>query len=315
MGKLALVLMAFVSNVEVSPKTATLKVGESFQLSGEITPVWASANPKVASVTQDGTVTALAPGTAKITERVGSASGASTIVVVANAAKALGYHGPYIDVWGPGLNDFVDDPTGSGRGKVYRQYYAPTESNKSADVYLAYGQVVNPLRYGHTIWMKGDFYLPSTAVSGIRKATDNRKLIDFGSGGGGARLVIHRRQSDFTPDKNVLKFSANDVMGTGVVAETAYGETGIEILDDRWYTVKLRATMNTADNVRDGSISISIDGVTRFSHNGFGWITESWPGGSCFNTFRFGSQLSVQSPLYSEYRYWANVGFYDEDPD
>jgi len=81
-----------VSGVAVSPSSATLDVGRTLQLtatlldgngqevSGDVS--WTSSNNAVASVTENGLVTAVAEGGATITASAGSQSGGAVVTVV-----------------------------------------------------------------------------------------------------------------------------------------------------------------------------------------------------------------------------------------
>ena len=292
---------------------------------------WASLTPAIATISSSGAVTAVAPGPALIQGTVSGTTGLDTVMVLSRNLAFNDFNngtkGPY-SIWSD--MDFPVDPTGSGRGRVARIYYAPTTTNASADRYLEYHVAdSSKLRYGRTIWMRGDFYLPYAGSD--HKAADNRKLIDFGGSsndgwtGGGVRMVIHRRESDIHPGKKVLELSASDWMrGNGYEEETVYEETGIEINDDTWYTIEVKMVTNSADNVRDGVLEIYMNGEATPSYRrstGLGWITEAFAPvgpdniprvGSYFSHFRVGSQLTIHypsDPLYTEYRYWDNVGF------
>lgn len=81
-----------VTGVTVNQSTAQLEVGQSLQLNASVTPsnatnkqvIWSVSNSSIASVSQDGTVTGVAPGTATVTATTvdGNQTAASTITVV-----------------------------------------------------------------------------------------------------------------------------------------------------------------------------------------------------------------------------------------
>lgn len=82
-----------VESVEVSPSQVTINVGESVQLSAQVSTTggassdvnWASSNPSVASVSGDGTVTGASEGTATVTATSvedGSKQASSVVTVV-----------------------------------------------------------------------------------------------------------------------------------------------------------------------------------------------------------------------------------------
>jgi hypothetical protein len=213
--------------------------------------------------------------------------------------------GPYINPWETGI-DFPNDPTRTGHGKVARILYNPTKAKHQSSQDRGFG-FESRLRYGQTIWMRGQVYLPYAGSS--TKANHNRKLVDFvGSGQRGihTRMTLHRRDM-------VLYVSVVDWM-TGSLRETLAESTGIRLPDNTWLTIEVRMTTNRADNIRDGVLEIYINGASTPSYSrgrGLGWITEKYPGGSFFSWFAIGSQLTVDAgdPVYREYRYWDNVAF------
>ena len=278
---------------------------------------WASESPAVATVSSTGTVTAITAGSATIQATVSGKAGSASLTVgdteTGVAPPNLSFHdfndgtkGPYAhtaDV------DFPDDPTGSGRGKVARMFYNPAQDllQSSNDEYIAYDAGASHLRYGKTIWMKGEFYTPypGTAV----KAGHRRKLIDYW--GGGVRMTLYR--ADAYNGQLRLWLSCVDWMN-GSSQETVTEVTGINLADDTWHTIEVKMVTNSADNIRDGVVEIYINGAAspNYTRNtGLGWITEKYSGGSYFNFYRAGEQLTSDAghPLYTEYRYWDNVGF------
>lgn len=216
--------------------------------------------------------------------------------------------GGLVNPWDVGI-DFPQDPTRKGHGRVVRILYDPrlAKHHTSQDRGFGYQAGRDRIRYGKTIWVRGQVYLPYAGST--RRANHNRKLIDFaGSGPTGthARLVLHRRDL-------MLYVSTADWMG-GSLRETLSESTGIRLADDKWHTIELRMTTNSADGVRDGVVEIYMEGATVPTYSrrkGLGWITEKYRGGSFFNWFAIGSQLTIDAgdPVYREYRYWDNVIF------
>ena len=216
--------------------------------------------------------------------------------------------GPFVDPWEVGV-DFPTDPTGKGHGRVARILYEPAQAPAQSSQERAFGYRVTTdrVRYGRTIWFRGDVYLPYTGST--VKANHNRKLLDFlgtGTTGSHAGMVLHRRDM-------VLYLSAMDWMN-GSLQETVFESTGITLADNTWHTIEVRMTTNSADNVRDGVLEVYMNGATTPTYSrttGLGWITEKYPGGTFFSWFGVGYQLTVDpgEPVYSEYRYWDNVAF------
>lgn len=214
--------------------------------------------------------------------------------------------GPYVSTADV---SFPNDPTASGRGRVARMYYNPTQGSlqSSNDEGVVYDAGATRLRYGETIWMKGEFYIPfaGTAV----KAGHHRKLIDYW--GGGVRMTLYRAYA-FSGELRLWLSSVDWMNGSS--QETVTEVTGITLADNIWHSIEVKMVTNSADNVRDGVVEVYINGALSPSYTrntGLGWITEKFPGGSYFNYYRVGQQLTIDAghPLYTEYRYWDNVGF------
>ncbi len=209
--------------------------------------------------------------------------------------------GPFANAWAADL-DFPDDPTGSGRGRVARLTYHP-RSGGSMERAVSY---VHPtrLRYGETIWMRGDVYLPTPRTPG--NPAHNRKLLDYQ--GGGVRMTLHR----VGPNREV-KFSYVDAT-SGVEREIFDDPTGIRLADNTWWTIEVRMTTNSADGVADGELEIYVNGRDTPAYTrrtGLRWITERFRGGSYFQRFHAGFQLTIDrgTPVYTEERYWDNLAY------
>jgi hypothetical protein len=301
-----------------SAKASAIVMDSAGNLISDQTVTWTSLSPTIATVSSIGTVTAMAAGSVTI-QASASAKAASasltvfqvdTSTVIASHDFEDGKSGPFKDFGTPSI-DYPQDPTGSGRGKVCRILYAPpnigatssNDENMQLDTQHHY-------RYGETIWFKGDVYLPSAIVSGgPRNPNDFRKLVDYFTVNK-ARLVLTRQQN------GNLHWMAGDAMDGGVYHEDVHiGDTGIPLLDDKWYTIEVMMRTNSADGVRDGRLEFYVNNPTSTPDavvsSGLGWITEYY-GGTYFSSFRFGTQLTTWTdiePTYAEYRYWDNVTF------
>jgi hypothetical protein len=312
-----------VATVSIAITPNTLWVGQSARASVVVKDsagkaiadkpvVWISRTPEIATVDSVGDVTGVGTGSATIEGSVDGSVGVLNVDVVLadrwhhdfNDSTLGDFHNP----WGTSI-DFPQDPTNSGRGRVARVFYAPTTANTSDDKGFGYNSGTDHIRYGRTIWFKGDLYFPSSG-SAHRRA-DNRKLLYYS--GTGANMILARRDDGAGPE---LDFYADDYMN-GSLQETAYSRTGIVLNDDTWYTLEVMIQTNSRDNVRDGVVEIYINGEStpRFRRTtGLGWITDNpaYPGGTYFKWFLVGAQLSINyptDPLYTEYRYWDNFAF------
>lgn len=90
--------------ISLNTKSLEIERGGKYQLEIKgkdgATAVWASTNEKVAKVTQAGRVTAIAPGTATITARLGGRIDACKVTVVASGVIAKEYYGTWKDGYG-----------------------------------------------------------------------------------------------------------------------------------------------------------------------------------------------------------------------
>ncbi|MEO8450499.1 MAG: Ig-like domain-containing protein [Gemmatimonadota bacterium] len=87
------------ARIDLRPAATTLPVGGRVTLVGTVwtaendsradTVTYSSASPRIASVTPEGQVTAVAPGTAVVTAKAGGATGTVTVKVVPNTVASL----------------------------------------------------------------------------------------------------------------------------------------------------------------------------------------------------------------------------------
>ena len=325
-------LVSPVAIVAVTLDSTSLAIGHSAKASatakdsaGNVIPglafTWASNSPTVATVSSTGTVTAVGPGSATIQGTVsGKAGTASLSVVQVPGSRVIAFHdfndgtpGPF-NYSGTDVTsiDYPADPTNSGRGKVNRIRYHPSNGLSSNDINMELGST-HRYRYGETIWFKGDLYIPSTLSDGVTPKTvsqnlDTRKLIDYFGAPPMPRLILERTNG-------LLKYFVCQIEDDGQFrTDITWGSTGIPILDDTWYTIEVRFTLNSADGVKDGVLDIYINNASAVPNfhlaTGIFPITEK-NGGSYFNSFRYGTQTTTYSgeAAYSEYRYWDNVGY------
>lgn len=219
-----------------------------------------------------------------------------------------GSYAPLRNPWAGSDIDIVDDPTPRASGKVLRISYHPS-SGQSWDRSVIY-DFSPALTYNDERWCRARMFFPSAAAPWNDVAggnNHNRKIIDWQ--GVTSRFTVHRRDSD-----RKLKVSVVDPISG---AEVMDPDTGIDLADDAWHTIRVRAVMNSADGVRDAVVEIYIDGDTtptfrmdsttpRFPSqgggSGFQFITAA---GKVLDRVMFGTQLTIDSgdTAYQEYRY------------
>lgn len=343
-----------VATITVALDASMLSVGHTAQASATVkdsagnpingqTVSWASQDTGVAKVSAEGAVTAVAVGSTVIEGKIAGTTGVAPLTVV--GPPNLAFHDFNDGTRGPFSSSnvtkvtFPDDPTGSGRGKVARIYYAPTLANRSDDEYVNYRtHDAGKIRYGRTIWFKGEVYLPTNPLNDPNwRALDGRKLLDWqgssddGWTGGGARWFLGRG-----PDGN----AQGNPIGLGVLVESRTTVNGVDqgatvqyysssfannlVPFDTWHTLEVRMITNSADQVHDGSLAFWLNNPTDIptfqTPSTLYFINEAWAPngvggipvvGSYFNDFRVGEQLSNRSPLplNTEYRYWDNIAF------
>jgi Bacterial Ig-like domain (group 2) len=317
-------------------------------ISGQ-TVTWVSLSPTVATVVSTGTVTAVAAGSATIQATASGKAGSALLTVVqvpASIDSVLVFHdfndgtsGSFtVGGTNGGSVDFPDDPTGSGRGKVARIHYSPTLTNRSDDEHVSWrAGDAGKIRYGRTIWFKGDVYFPTNPLGDPNwNANDGRKVLDWqgqsddGWTTGGARLYLGRGPDGTVvggPMALAIEVDAQITIGGVPQGRTvqyfSYFADNL-VPSDSWHTIEVRMITNSADGAHDGSLAFWIDnpGPTPTFQTAatLSFINEAWAPlnhvgvpvvGSYFNDFQQGAQLSNLSPepLNTEFRYWDNMGF------
>jgi hypothetical protein len=339
-----------VSSVRITLAQSTLSPGQTTQATAVATSAdgkiiggrvdFSSESPSIALVSSQGVVTAVAPGPAIIQASISGVTGLDTLVVVVPPNLAStdftnavltgnpgGQHfegtpGTFQFLYQAGRFSIVDDPTGSGRGKVGQFFYLPIASNLSDDEVINPSIVSRPVpvfRYGYTLWFKGDVYFPSANSSGVIHNHNGRKFLDYK--GNGIRMVLHKLRDDNGGYGTVSEDPANSHSAVhmsivqyvnGTAQETMDPYCGFGLLDDTWYTLEVMVKTNSADGVSDGVVEIYINGAATPAYRrdtGLHWITEV-PVATQFDFLMIGSQLTESSSdLFSEYRYWDNVAF------
>jgi hypothetical protein len=349
---------AVVAIVAVALDSTTLAIGHSANARATVmdaagnlivgqTVTWASLSPAIATVTPTGMVTAVATGSATIQGTVADKSGSALLAVASSSPPVppqgvLAFHdfndgtqGPFNISSGTKV-DFPDDPTNSGHGKVARLLFGPVESNRSDEEYVSYlAHDSLKIRYGRTIWFKGDVYLPSNPLNDPNwRPTDLRKILDWqgasddGWTGGGARWILTKGFDNQT-NQPCLSITVEHQTTLGGLQQPNTEQYFAQFAQDKfgfdqWHTIEVRLITNSADGVPDGSLAFWLDNNTDtpdfVTPSTLNFINESWAPlgrdglprvGSYFNALEVGSQLSNASPLplNQEYRYWDNISF------
>jgi len=203
--------------------------------------------------------------------------------------------------WGGSV---IDDPTGSGHGKVFRNTFAQSSTpNGFADLnrYISWNPRSGALGHGSTTWFRGDFFFPKNTVNFTESQT-LRKLTYWRTGDGGTN------QCDF-----VIGMYGNQVFVSVVVPGTT------EIMDwnvvslnaGQWYRLELGVVMNSAPGVANGSIAMYLDGKQVYSRSKIAFTRPSDPTNKSWIWLAVGHQRegNGKETSISEERYWDNLAF------
>jgi uncharacterized protein YjdB len=306
-----------VAVVSINPTSATLKEGETLDLSVLLkdsngntltgrTITWSSSNTGVATVSSSGRVSAVKAGSATITATSEGRSGTAGVGVQAagpTSPSMLAQHnfndgtlGPY-STGSPGTVTVINDPTGAGRGKVVSLRYqhdgtgSPDSNRQFLYVNTQHGG--SGIGFGQSIFFKGDLYVPKPAAN-VEKSM--RKLLYWQK-----------------PAQSTTGFSVLKTAGTSVELEF-YNDSRFRILKnfaqiqwDRWHTIEKEMTVNSSPTASDGVIRIWLDGVLVLEETGLRLIGTTG-NREYFDRFLVGQQMQNSTP-YDELRYWDRAAF------
>jgi hypothetical protein len=245
-----------------------------------------------------------------------AATSASVSVTVAQAPPPPppgGYKAPDIAFhdfnnggWGPFTNEtpghvsIIDDPTGSGRGKVVKINYSQSGGGQ-IDLNQYFGSPVGPAGFGTTFYAAGDVYFPASTKNftntGVLRKLMYFRLTDAGTGQT-TNLVLLMWG-------NGLMINWSGPMGS-INADPNIGT----LTAGQWARVEMRTTINTAAARADGIIQLWVNGVLTYTATdvqltGSGWRTLGW------DTWWVGHQREGTGgeTAVDEDRYWDNVAF------
>ncbi len=219
-----------------------------------------------------------------------------------------GTFGTFTNPWGYGIS-VVDDPTGAGKGKIGKfVYYSGADGSPAPSASDDHALITNtegPFPLGKSIWLHGDLYF-KTGTGGY-STSDNRKIIRLSNDSreNNTDIILHK------VDGGDLRLTT-DIYRSGSVTAPS-GSTGIQILNDRWYTLDVELVPNSARGVNDGKIRIYINGATIPTYEravDIDWNTDPTNTTSAGKPyFRFGDQLTIAlgHPTYEDVRYWDNL--------
>ena len=339
----------------LSVTSATLTPGESLEIrataTGQVT--WRSSDPSVAAVSSQGVVAALREGEAEITASSTTRSARAKVKVGGTltdptptptpapsptptptpVGSTLVYGHDFDDgtlgqfgQWGDHVArpaSVVDDPTGSGHGKVVRvDYVHNPASDASHDVNHSIFYNPNPpggdpvsMSWGERVYWRGDLWLPE--YPGGRPAHpeyDMRKLLypKFGNPDTG-------RWSAFVvglwgrADGSGMDLSLSSGRSENNGYEMKYGIAPISWRT--WNTLEVEFQINSRGKA-DGWIKIWVNGVLRYERtNLLLFSAQADPSTERIFEFPVGNQEQWESKeKMGDYRLWDNIQFRTSRP-
>lgn len=220
-----------------------------------------------------------------------------------------GTFGPYTLSFNQDI-DIVDDPTGSGRGKVARMHYKGVDQDRNRA--LVYTKVT---AIGQDMFFKGDFYIPANAST----TNISRKLNYWQSEHWGSApafySVLGMFGSEASNDNNYQKqdqsldYTNNPVRrpSIGGIAGNGHYTFGV------WHTLETQVNLGSKLGARDGIFRQWLDGVLLYEETSKQWTDAAWtadPSTIHFYLYEVGDQVNGYNGVpFDEYRYWDNVSF------
>ena len=274
-------------------------------LIGVITTVTPSATA-VATGQSSATTVPAAPTSARVS---GSGSvRASGAKLIASADFDDGTFGSLTNE--TSSNSVIADPTGSGRGNVYRAVYrgmngATMDTRADLNKFISY----NPksgLSHGSTVFFRGDVYFPAntpnfTNGNVLRKLTywrtdrPSNQQVDFVLNMWGNQLGVSvARPGHEDHRNNIFAFNAG-----------------------QWYRLEIQATMNSRPGSSDGIVRIWVNGAQVYEKLDESFTQASDPASTRWSWLTVGHQREgafdqrgnpIENAITEE-RYWDDVSF------
>jgi hypothetical protein len=235
---------------------------------------------------------------------------------LASANFDAGTWGQYVH-FEPTDEDIVNDPTGSGRGKVARFHYAGT--NQDRNRFLQY---THALKWGSPMFFRGEFYLDAA---------------DLQNGLWGRKLIYYQPHEDYVKYSGASTPSFYAIIGlqgsklwvnTGYVPQNASAVDTQQVifaplLPRTWYTLESELVPETSIGAGNGEMRVWLNGALIYEATQLKWSDPAWignplPGGNgmplelgdvYFDRVEVGSQVNLNAGSFDEYRYWDNVAF------
>ena len=291
------------SSLEVSAGNASLAVHETTTVIAkavypdgskeEVVAVWTSSNTGVASVTSDGSVTALASGTTAITATFGEVSGSLTVTVISDALEYLSVSAANDDT-----NLVVGETTTMSAEAVYadesREEVAPaavwsTSNAGVASIITADGTVtVTALAAGTTV-ITGTYQDKTGSVSLTVSAAVSLSDLEVSANdtslrvGETTQVTARAKYSDGSKDQVTPTWSSSN---TGVASVTSGGTVTARAVGT--------AVITGTYQGKSDSVSITVSAVETNHWTVIGWVGAWLRGGWVDNAeVRIGNSASA----------------------
>ncbi len=220
--------------------------------------------------------------------------------------------------------DVIDDPTGSGKGKVARLRYMLDGAERPDCIQYSCDDntsLVAPLaqHWGETVYFKGEFYFDAAEMMPNGELNYQRKLFyvkshedwsKYSAIGGGHRfrLVLGVMGDEFYYNATFEPTPGDSD------SHRIYNYLPLHIQAKRWYTLENRLTMESSIGAGDGVWQVWLDGVLLFEKHDLqltwqGWLSDQALEDIYFDSFLVGQQVNRTGSGFDEYRYWNNITF------
>jgi hypothetical protein len=216
--------------------------------------------------------------------------------------------------------DFVNDPTGSGRGGVARLHYHHYTS-PDRNISLEFNHAIAPPT--PTVYFGGDVYIAASTLSDFGRKllywqnyTNYTKYGTNSDGGANFSSVVGLQGSDLFIDN-----FHTDHLGNGTHDQHAIYSN---FLVNTWYRLEMKITQETTPGAANGVCQIWLNGTQIYLSTTTNWTDAAQVGlpllngngtpfeaaDAHFQSLLVGEQVNDNSnSSYDEYRYWDNVGF------
>jgi hypothetical protein len=304
--------------------TAIVKDQTGTTMAGTLPDAWHSSNTAAVTVSSTGLVTFVAVGSSNVTASLTTPGGtitSNTCAVTATTGTnfvrsdfSSGSYSPqFYDPFGASRWTIIDDPTGSGRGKIAKVIYVTdgvvqTDDNQA----LLPAPGTFTITLGQEVWFQGDFYIdPAGRMDPTGPNLVQRKLFRWGNDDRVTIPSIEFELSSFGPQLAYV-FQPSQAWSNNPPLEYI-DPAVVSVTAGAWHTLKARMKVNSAFGVADGIAQGWFDNVLILDQHAVEWSDASWigpynPANYRFDDFGFGDQVSASAAV-SEYRYWDNVSY------